>query len=412
MATYNSIERSKEYTPLSCDGCGSTNIQETVQGYVCGECGLVLEITHLQYYRPYNEDVLQYAKLNTTQIGTKRERFSSPHARKLKSLHRLHCMRNHKQVVFAKARVEINRILGALDLPLSFQESIFVNFKRMYSNFKPNTKYRSVEKLIPVIVYYILRDHKVTVHLHQLLEISKISKAEFNHFRMQVGQYKKNRNSLQRQLFISQKLLEIKEHFNFGMGFVFYAKKIMNRLWNLINNTTDNVIAGVSASITILCYYKDQVSINAICNLLGIRMSTIQFQVKHRLFEQLKVEGFNTLKKSTDILKTIMNRLGLFESEATEVQADVMVKVELGTASQIFNHELDVVHYLLGVLTTNKEKLILGLKIYRPSQELNAAVSIEGHFPMLFELDLCKYSHGKDPPISSITRLLSSHFFF
>ena len=162
-----------------------------------------------------------------------------------------------------------------LDIPNSFQESIFTHFKRIYSEFKPGTKYRSVEKLVPIILYYSLKDQNISLNIHKLLEVSKIVKSEFNHFRMQAGHYVKSRNSLKHQLFISQKLMEIKEQFNFGMEFVFHAKKIVSRLWELIKNTTDNVIAGVSASITVLCYYKDQVSINAICKLLGIRMSTI-----------------------------------------------------------------------------------------------------------------------------------------
>jgi hypothetical protein len=398
MATYDSVEKASSHIPLTCDDCGSGDIQETIQGYVCGECGLVLEIEHLQYFHPYNEDIVQYAKLSTTQIGTKRERFSSPYARKLKRLERLHRMRDYEQVVFTKARVEINRILGALDIPLSFQESIFANFKRIYSNFKLSAKYRSVEKLIPVMVYLILREHKVAVHLPQLLETSKISKVEFNHFRMQVGQYIKNRSSLQRQLFISQRFLEIKEHFNFGMEFVFYAKKIMSRIWNLIHNTTDKVIAGVSASITVLCYYRDQVSINAICNLLGIRMSTIQFQVKHRLFEKLHVDGFITLKKSTDILKNIMDRLRLLEAEAAVVTEETIIKVELGQAVPVHNQNLKIKNYLFGLLTTNKEKLILGVKIYRSFQELAPASLVERQVPKLFEIVLCKYSYGKGPP--------------
>jgi transcription initiation factor TFIIIB Brf1 subunit/transcription initiation factor TFIIB len=277
MATYDSIEKASIHFPLTCDDCGSNNIQETIQGYVCRECGLVLKINRHQYFRPYNEDIVQYARLSTTQIGTRLERQHSPFSRKLRSLNRLQKLKDHKKRVFDKARVEIKRILSALDIPHSFHEAIFLQFKQIYSKFNPSTKYRSVEKLVPIILYYSLRDQNITIDICKLLEVSKISKSEFNLFRLQVGQNISSRGSVKRQRYISQMLIALKEQFHLGMEFVFYAKKVMVRLWELIKSTTDNVIAGVSASITILCYYKDQICIKAICKLLGIRMSTIQF---------------------------------------------------------------------------------------------------------------------------------------
>ena len=91
------------------------------------------------------------------------------------------------------------------------------------------------------------------------------------------------------------------------MGFYFQCKKILFKLWDNIKNTKDEVIAGLIASISILCSFNDKnVSVSSLCNKLGIKMSTIQSQVKKRIFDEFKISGFTTLIKSTEILKNVM----------------------------------------------------------------------------------------------------------
>jgi hypothetical protein len=92
----------------------------------------------------------------------------------------------------------------------------------------------------------------------------------------------------------------------------------------------------------------------------------------------------------------IMYRLVVLESDALEIPEESIIKVDLGTAVKIFDSELNVEHYLFGLLSTTKEKLILGLKIYRSVRGDN---SLTDQSLNLLKLDLCKYSHGKGPPI-------------
>ena len=119
MATYKNKTSSisKSYPPLTCDICNSVNIQETIEGYVCGDCGIVLEIQKLQYHRLYNDDILQYAVLGTTQIGTKKERQKSPNSIKLEHLNFLHSIKCNFKSVQEKVKIEIKRIFNCLNLP-------------------------------------------------------------------------------------------------------------------------------------------------------------------------------------------------------------------------------------------------------------------------------------------------------
>ena len=119
LATYK-VQENVLFRVLSdfkCDICESTDIIETREGYVCRDCGLVLEIKKLQYDRPYNEDIIQHAKgLSTTQIGTKRERTTSPHSTRLQRLNKYNSIKDNEKAVFEKVRIEVSRIFNALDL--------------------------------------------------------------------------------------------------------------------------------------------------------------------------------------------------------------------------------------------------------------------------------------------------------
>jgi hypothetical protein len=401
MTTFNNIVESKQSPFLTCDGCNSDNVQETIQGYVCGDCGLVLETHKLQYHRPYNEDIVQYAALGSTQIGTKIERMRSKHSVHLETLNKLHSFRDNEKKVVDDTKIEILRILGALKLPKSYLERIFPKVREIRAKFRPSTKYRSIEKLVPPILFYCLKNQGVSVNLVKLLEVAKITKSEFNHFRLQVKAHFPKWDKTKRQLYISQRLCELQNYFQLDMGFVFHAKKVMARLWPLIKNTTDDVIVGVSASITVLCFYKERVRINSICNRLGIQMSSIQFQVKKRIINNLHINGFTTLIQSSGLVQVVMEKLGVFKPEADKFSiCNVIIEIKLGNAIQIFNHQRkEFDHYLFVVLTPDYSPIFIGLKIYN-SQFEESSVEL---FPLeLFELELCKYSHGKGPPSRKI----------
>ncbi|MHA1235857.1 MAG: hypothetical protein ACTSQL_12340 [Promethearchaeota archaeon] len=97
------------------------------------------------------------------------------------------------------------------------------------------------------------------------------------------------------------------EHFNLGMPFYYQSKKILNRFYDSIKDTKDDVICGLVTSITLLCSQKKEVSVCAICDRLGIKMSTIHRQVERRVIQRFNVPGFKTLVKSAELLKKVMN---------------------------------------------------------------------------------------------------------
>ena len=344
---------------LSCDVCNSDNIIETVEGYSCGSCGIVLKILRLEYYQPYNKEVIQYAVLGTTQIGLARERANSRHIEKL---NKLNSIRSSKDSLSMQAKIEISRIFNALNLPPNLKNLVLQKFQELYEALRPGTKYRAPEKLVPITIYFSLKFRNISIKESRLLEVSKISKKDFNAFKLQILEFFPQYKIRDRKEYILQRILEISEHCHLGMEFFYQSKKILNKLWGSINNTKDDVIAGLVCSISALCSYRENVTVNAICTRLGIKMSTIQAQVKRKIFERFKVSGFVSLVKSSNVLKTIMSRIGLIDDVFEE--GSHIVEVKLGSAVQVFNSSKNPDLYLFAVKDSTGLPITISLQLF------------------------------------------------
>jgi hypothetical protein len=319
------------FKELQCDTCKSTDIVETTQGFVCGNCGIVLEGKRIVFNQITFSDIKHYAKLGKTHIGKVRERNTHAHSVKLNHFQKLYTIQSNEKELRIRTKIEISRIFSNLNLEKSLEEEVFHRFLTIRAVLNPGTNYRIPEKLIPLCIYFVCKVRSIPINETELLEVSHVSKKEFNAFKLQIQCFLPHSKERDRQSYILTKLLELVEHFKVGMAFYFQSKKILIQLWDNIKNAKDDVIAGLVASILFLCVYQDknknQVNMHLICKRLNIKMDAIQSQVKRRIFERFKVEGFTTLLKSTDILKQVMNKLGLiandqFKAEKKEKERD------------------------------------------------------------------------------------------
>ncbi len=334
--------------------CGSAEIVDTSEGYVCRECGIVLEIQKLQYNRPYNEELIQHARGNgKTQIGTNRERKISPISEKLNRLSRQNSIIPNEQAVIERADAEISRIFSELNLSDydSLKKMVLDKFKEIRPKLRKGVKYRNTEKLVCITSYFCMKLRNVSVNVLELINVSKITKKEFNDFCFQIRRFLPEYVDRDRQKYILNRVFEITEHFGLGMDFFHLSRKILKKLWRGIKGTTDNALAGLICSISLLCSHNENVTVSAICNRLGIRMSTVQAQVKKKIIERFRVDGFISLIKSSDLLIQVMEKLGLLEVEKPEAQEDPeqeaseIVEVILGNKGRVFNAIDNVNHY-------------------------------------------------------------------
>ncbi len=304
---------------LKCDECGSLNIAEENDAFICRECGLVLEYIKMEYHKPFDEVKVQHEKLNLTQIGFTHERFINGNGAKFIRLNKIHQSLSNEEAVKKRAKIEISRIFEALQLPKSLKEDIFMKFVKIRAILGNGTKYRNPDKLVPIIIYIGMKLRKYPIRQDEILNVSKISKREFNAFLLQISNYIPEYRCRDRKTYVSQKLLEISEKFGLGMDFYCDCRVILEKLWDLFKNTKEDVIAGVIASIKILCSEINDVNINSVCSHLQIRMSTIQAQIKKNIIERFKVKNFSSLVRSAEIIRDFFISRGLIEVQKKDM---------------------------------------------------------------------------------------------
>ncbi len=423
MATHNGIEKfdsvgiGSNQNPLECcDACGSNDVIETREGYTCRECGIVLEIQKLEYHRPYDRDIVQHAVLGKTQMGYRRERLNMKNSLRLEGLNKLDSLRTSEESVLILARVEIKRILTALGFPLTDVEPLLEKFKYNRSQLGKGTKYRSPQMLVPCVIYAYYKENNKPIREKDLLELTTISKKEFNAFKFSILRIWPEYKDRNRKEYITQRILEITEHFDLGMCFFYQSKKILNRFYDSIKNTKDDVIIGLVASITLLCSQENKVSISALCNRLDIKMSTIHRQVEKRVMQRFKVSGFKSLVKSADLLKKVMTKLGVLDpliSDMDErfednIENDDIVQVSLGGAKPVFNSLYESQDYYL---FTKGLSGMLGTSIINENNNANnnnllytkevncshTSEKVDNRDKV--KLELFKYYNPKGPPI-------------
>lgn len=84
----------------------------------------------------------------------------------------------------------------------------------------------------------------------------------------------------------------------------------MEHLFIIANYPKEDVIAGLACSmIALTSEYRDVVKVNEICKKIGIKMSTVQSQIKRNLIEKYHISGFTSLVHSADLLEKIVKKL-------------------------------------------------------------------------------------------------------
>ena len=422
MATPHSADKIKSIKVISglesqyqCDVCGSTDIIETREGYTCRACGIVLEMKKLEYHRPYDADIVQHAVLNKTLIGFKSERRKSKDSAKLEGLSKIDASNTTEETFRIAVKVETKRILTALGFTSSDVEVIFRKVKQIRNNLEKGTKYRSAEMLVPCVIYAYFKENNKPISEKKLLEVAKISRKDFNAFKFSIIRIWPEYKDRNRKEYIIQRILEVSEHFNLGMPFFYQSKKILHRFYDVIKNTKDDVVVGLVTSITLLCSQKKKVSVCAICERLGIKMSTIHRQVERRVIERFKVPGYKSLVKSADLLKKVMNRLGVLDPAfigPVEVSDDVTqrddIVVVLGGASPVFNslngseaYYLFVKNasgYLVASVAKNQNHVVESNKTdFKEIDDSNKIYSNDSKEEV--EIELWRYHNPKGPPV-------------
>ncbi|TFF97006.1 MAG: hypothetical protein EU547_05570 [Promethearchaeota archaeon] len=318
---------------LVCEECKSTNIIKTGDGYVCTQCGLVLDLKRMEYHRPYKQNRIQHSAIHNTTLGTKAERNNNMRSGHLNRLSKIHTTQSKSKnsMVYSKARMEIRRILSGLDLPSSFENPIFKKFEQIFNNIKKCTKFRAPRKILPAIIFYYCREKNISLQSKDFIQICKVSADEFRRARILYLKIFQDYFARNRVKLIKSYVSDIKESLNLDYEFYENSLRMAQYFWDDIYQTSDKVIAGLVSSLAVLCnysYYNELVSISDICRIVNIRPSTINAQISKTIVEKLEIVGFESPVKSSDLIKIYLHKFEILPEKQKVLKEETPEMIE------------------------------------------------------------------------------------
>ena len=283
-----------------CYHCNSINISEISYGYVCRTCGTVQERMKIESETSGESTQYQTPITNKTTIGNEGERKRAKDSGKIHNLSKLNSIKQYKdnimEIAFIRAKTAIEK-LGRSTKDVSI---ILRKFREIRPFIRPKSKFRSPEKCIPCIIYFCYKEANIVIDVETLLEVSEISKIDLNEFRKQMELFWPAYKSRDCKKYILTRIGGVIGYENL------YNKsiKILDKFWDIINDSKDEVIAGLVVGIAITLLKCERLTLNSICRPLNITQSSLQKSIQSKLFDRLgirnKVKGF---KKRVEFLE-------------------------------------------------------------------------------------------------------------
>ena len=293
-----------------CKYCGSEDITETEYGYVCRNCATDQGRKRYQATTPYNKIQFQNVITLKSTIGNERERERSNYRGKITYLNKLNSIIPHPEETMQTAFNQTKTLLEKLGRPDRDISKILKKFNEIYAHIKKSRKFRSPEKLIPCVIYFYYKINNIVIDQGTLLENSDLSTAEFNAFRMGMENFWSKYQYRNRKKYVLNRIGGVISEKKMGMNLYFLSEKILNKFWDLIKDSKDDVIAGLVIGIAKICSKREDIALGPICEFLGISQGTLQKSVQRKLFDshgiKNKEKGF---KKKVEFLEDI----GLFK---------------------------------------------------------------------------------------------------
>ncbi len=230
-----------------CYHCNSIYISEINYGFVCRTCGTVQELIKFEPVTTADKIQFQNPVTSKTTIGNEGERKRAKDSGKIHNLSKLNSIKHYKDNIMEIAFIRTKTVIEKLGRSSKDASVILRKFKEIRPYIRPKSKFRSPEKCIPCIIYFYYKEVNIVIDVETLFDISEISKTEFNEFRKQMELFWPVYKTRDRKKYILTRIggvIGYKNLYN-------QSKKILDKFWEIIKDSKDDVIAGLVIGISL-----------------------------------------------------------------------------------------------------------------------------------------------------------------
>ncbi len=181
----------------------------------------------------------------------------------------------------------------------SLRKKALITFFKVLKEF-PSPLFK-IKLKIPVFIYSFLRDEGVNIAFSLLVIISKSSRHECFHMLKKISISSSKYTTRDRERIILANINRVKSNLKLSLEFYKNASKLFYKLWMILSNTTDRVVAGTVSVLALISIHASSPPSSNICKELKITQSAVIYQIK-KIVRYFCVSGFTTLNKSRELL--------------------------------------------------------------------------------------------------------------
>ncbi len=293
-----------------CKYCGSEDITETEYGYVCRNCATDQGRKRYQSTTSYNKIQIQNVITLKTMMGNERERERSTNKEKIAYLSKLNSMIPHPEETMQTAFYQTKTLLEKLGRQYKDISKILKKFNEIHPHFKKSRKFRNPKKLIPCVVYYYYKINNIVIDQGTLLENSDLSNTELNAFRRGMEDFWSKYQNRNRKKYVLNRIGGVINEKRLGTNLYLQSEKILDKFWDLIKDSKDDVIAGLVIGIAKIRSKREDIALGPICEFLRISQGTLQKSIQRKLFD---LHGIKNKEKGFKNKVEFLEEIGLFK---------------------------------------------------------------------------------------------------
>ena len=203
-----------------------------------------------------------------------------------------------------------SQFLEKLKLPAfrKYQKEFLYFFERVHSRIPASKKISNPELLIPILIFVFLRIKLAPITPTKYVESNIMSKGDLALNLRKYLPYIPEYQTRDRRGLIVSMIKHVGRKLKYPDAFLDECETLLDVFWKELSHTTERVTAGTVFCLTLVYVEDAPPPFKGICDEFGVEMSAIIYQIKHKLMERYRIEGFTTLRQSLSCVKQFLLR--------------------------------------------------------------------------------------------------------
>jgi hypothetical protein len=189
---------------------------------------------------------------------------------------------------------------------IKYKKEFLFFFEKVLSRIPSGKKISKPEILIPMTFFVFLRMKLAPITPMKYVESKIMSKADLSNNLRECLPYIPEYQIRNRKGLIFSMIEHVGMKLDYPSEFLEESETLLDVFWKELSSTTERATAATVFCLTLIFVEDAPPPFKGICDEFGVEMSTVIYQIKHKLIKRHRVEGFTTLRQSLPLVKQFL----------------------------------------------------------------------------------------------------------